>query len=201
VNCAVTQQGAAQSLGAGRRNGSAADLTSFCLPPAPGLPSPTPAPTLTVSATPLAGEAPAAVVATLEDEPTLFHGRGWAAATAQAASVACRSAPVAPHDDVHASGQPVIRISAPHSTQARLDTRPGGIAGDGDAGTEPPLPPAGGPLAWASAVAAAASGATPSGIAAILTEFALEAPLLLRAPEGSVVRRPTGALVQVDVPV
>jgi hypothetical protein len=31
--------------------------------------------------------------------------------------------------------------------------------------------------------------------------FALVAPLLLRAPEGSVVRRPTGVVAPIDVPV
>jgi hypothetical protein len=54
---------------------------------------------------------------------------------------------------------------------------------------------------WISAVAATASGAGPSGIAAILLAFALAAPVLLRAPEGSVVRRPTGVLARIDVPV
>jgi len=96
----------------------------------------------------------------------------------------------------------MTQISAPRPTQARLDTRPGDHAGVGDAGTEPPLPPAGGPPSWVSAFApAAASGAGPSGIAAILADFALVPPLLLRAREGSVVRRPIDVLSRVDVPV
>ncbi len=209
VNCAVTQQGATQSLGAGGTTGTGADLTTFCFPPATGTPSPFSAPpltgeatTLAVGATTLAVEAPADAVGTLpEDEPVLFRGRGSTATTAQTTPVARRSAHAAPHHGAPVSGLPVTTISAPHSTQARLDTRPGSTAGDGDAGTEPPLQPAGGPLAWASALAAAASGAGSSGIAAILLAFALVAPLLLRAPEGSVVRRPTDVLAPVDVPV
>ena len=94
------------------------------------------------------------------------------------------------------------QISVPPPTQARLDTRPGDHAGAGDAGREPPLPPAGDPPLWVSALAAVgASGAGPSGIAAILSAFALVPPLLRRAREGSVVRRPIGAFSQVDVPV
>jgi len=55
---------------------------------------------------------------------------------------------------------------------------------------------------WVSALAAATgSGAGPSGIAAIPDSFVLVTPLLLRAREGSVVRRPIEALSQVDVPV
>ena len=211
VNCAVTQQGATQSLGAGATTGTEADLTTFCFPPATGTPSPFSAPPLTgeattlpVGVTTLAVEAPAdadAVGTLPEDEPVLFRGRGSTATTAQTTPVARRSAHAAPHHGAPVSGLPVTTISAPHSTQARLDTRPGSTAGDGDAGTEPPLQPAGGPLAWASALAAAASGAGSSGIAAILLAFALVAPLLLRAPEGSVVRRPTDVLAPVDVPV
>jgi len=202
VNCAVTQQGATQSLGAGATTGTGADLTTFCFPPATGTPSPMSAPTLAGEAETVAAAAAAATVgAAPEEEPTLFHGRGHAATTAQADPAARRSAHAAPHHEAPVSGLPVAKISAPHSTQARLDTRPGSTAGDGDAGTEPPLPPAGGPLAWASALAAAASGAGSSGIAAILLAFALVAPLLLRAPEGSAVRRPTDVFAPVDVPV
>ena len=94
----------------------------------------------------------------------------------------------------------LTKFSAPPSPQARLDTRPGSHAGVGDAGREPPLPP-GGIHPWVSALAAAASGAGPSGIAAILLAFALVPPLLLRAREGSVVRRPIDVLAPVDVPV
>jgi hypothetical protein len=54
---------------------------------------------------------------------------------------------------------------------------------------------------WISALATAASGAGPSGIAAILLAFALMPPFLLRAREGSVVRRPTDVFAQVEVPV
>ncbi len=202
VNCAVTQQGATQSLGAGQTTGTGADLTTFCFPPATGTPSPMSAPTLVGGGQTLAAGAPAGTVGPApEEEPTLFHGRGRAATSAQADPAARRSATAAPHHEAPVAGQPVAKISAPHSAQARLDTRPGSTAGDGDAGTEPPLPPAGGPLAWASALAAASSGAGSSGIAAILLAFALVAPLLLRAPEGSVVRRPTDVLAPVDVPV
>ena len=85
--------------------------------------------------------------------------------------------------------------------QARIDTRPGSPAGAGDAGREPPLPPAGDPPTWISALATAASGAGSSGIAAILLAFALVPPLRRRVPERSVVRRPTDVLAPIDVPV
>jgi hypothetical protein len=201
MNCAVTEQGATQSLGAGEMTGAGADLTTFCFPPATGTPSPMSLPLLSGRPETLAAGAPAGIVgAAPEEEPTLFHGRGHAATTAQA-DPATRGSASAPHHEAPVSGQPVAKTSVPHSTPARLDTRPGSTARDGNAGTEPPLPPAGGPLAWASALVAAASGAGPSGIAAILLAFALVAPLLLRAREGSVVRRPTDVLAPVDVPV
>ena len=136
-----------------------------------------------------------------EEEPTLFRGRGSAAVPSRATSVARRSAPIAPHLGQPALGRPVTTLSVPPSTQARLDTRPGSSAGAGDAGREPPLPPAGDPPVWVSALAAAASGTGPTGIAAILLAFVLVPPVLLRAREGSVVRRPTGELAPVDVPV
>ena len=46
------------------------------------------------------------------------------------------------------------KFSVLPSPQARLDTRPGSHAGAGDAGREPPLPPAGDPPPWVSALAA-----------------------------------------------
>jgi hypothetical protein len=135
---------------------------------------------------------------------SLFHQRFSAAARRTSATTPrfppVRSGIVAERP---VPGSPAAtQISAPRPTQARLDTRPGDHAGAGDAGTEPPLPPAGGPPMWVSALAAATgSGTGPSGIAAIPDSFGLVPPLLLRAREGSVVRRPIDALSQVDVPV
>jgi hypothetical protein len=54
---------------------------------------------------------------------------------------------------------------------------------------------------WVSALAAAVTGTGPSGIAAILLAFVLVPPLLLRAREGSVVRRPATVFARVEVPV
>ena len=202
VNCAVTQQGATQSIGSGPATAAGSDLTSFCFSPTAGDPSPSTAPPLADAAAPLSTDGPAEVVsAATEEEPTLFHGRGSAAVPSRATSVARRSAPVAPHFELPALGPLVTKLSAPPSTQARLDTRPGSSAGAGDAGREPPLPPAGDSPVWVSALAAAASGTGPTGIAAILLAFVLVPPVLLRAREGSVVRRPTGSFAPVEVPV
>jgi hypothetical protein len=93
------------------------------------------------------------------------------------------------------------QVSTPHSTQARLDTRPGSIAGPEDTDREPPLPPVDGPPPWATALAAVASAAGSSGIGAILFAFALMPALWLRARDGSAVRRPTTAFAELDVPV
>ena len=77
VNCAVTQQGATQSLGAGATTGTGADLTTFCFPPATGTPSPMSAPTLAGGAADARGRGPGRDRRRApEEEPTLFHGRG-----------------------------------------------------------------------------------------------------------------------------
>lgn len=211
VNCAVVQQGAGQSLAAGAVPVAQDDRTAFCLQePA----APVTAPSAGDPAAPGAAHGPVdaadavpavAAVPTTEDEPRLFTGgRRPAAVPGSATPGAPRgTAPSAPRgrpESRPATGTPT-KSSDPPSTQARLDTRPGSIAGAGDAGREPPLPPAGDPPIWVSALAAAASGAGPSGIAAILLGLALVAPFLLRAQEGSAVRRPTGVLVPIDVPV
>ncbi len=202
VNCAVTQQGAVQSIGSGRATAAAPDLTSFCFSPTAGSPSQYSAPPVAGAPASLPTDVPADVVSVAaEEEPTLFRGRGSAAAPPRATRVARRSAPTAPHHGTPALGRPVTTLSVPPSTQARFDTRPGSPAGAGDAGREPPLPPAGDPPVWVSALAAAASGTGPTGIAAILLAFVLVPPVLLRAREGSVVRRPTGVLAPLDVPV
>jgi hypothetical protein len=207
VNCAVTQQGAIQSIGAGRATPAESDLTSFCFSPTAGEPSQYSAPPVAGAPAPLPTDVPAdvpaeVVSAAAAGEPTLLRGRGSAAAPRRAAHAVRATAPIAPHDHgTPALGRPVTTISAPPSTQARLDTRPGSHAGAGDAGREPPLPPAGDPPMWISALAAAASGAGSSGIAAILLAFALVPPLMRRVPEGSVVRRPIDVLAPIDVPV
>ena len=214
VNCAVAQQGAAQSLGASAASVSSADLMAFCFPPEPALFSIEPEPTgSTASASPFAAEslAPATAMAMIDDEPGLFRGHRGAAASskrdvskraAHRAPAPAGMAPFAskPGRPEHGSAS-ATQFSALHSTQARLDTRPGSNAGAGDAGREPPLPPAGDPPTWISSLAAAASGAGSSGIAAILLAFALVPPLMRRVPEGSVVRRPTDVLAPIDVPV
>ena len=161
---------------------------------------------------PFAAESLAPATATaMDDEPALFRGHPRAAASSKRAAHrapanrAPANAGMAPFGAKH--GRPELgsttttQFSALHSTQARLDTRPGSYAGAGDAGREPPLPPAGDPPTWISSLAAAASGAGSSGIAAILLAFALVPPLMRRVPEGSVVRRPTDVLAPIDVPV
>lgn len=213
VNCAIVQQIATQSLAGGPLMASSADLSAFCAPPSaervggpsdePALVSGTSTVLSAVQPTPSSSAPP-----TVDLDVALFHGHPSAAApTARARATTPRVRPVrtAPGSGL---GRPVpgslhiTQISVPPPTQARLDTRPGDHAGAGDAGREPPLPPAGDPPLWVSALAAVgASGAGPSGIAAILSAFALVPPLLRRAREGSVVRRPIGAFSQVDVPV
>jgi hypothetical protein len=210
-NCAALGQGAGQSVGAGAAALAPTDLVSFCLPASS--PSPAPSPDARSSASgegaPVVVSEPIAVApapaAPGDDDLLMPHGgpRFVAAPGHRPRShPAAAGARVAPHAVATGPGlHPVDQLSAPRPTQARLDTRPGSNAGAGDAGREPPLPPAGDPPTWVSALAAAASGAGPSGIAAILLAFALVAPLLLRAREGSVVRRPIDVLVPIDVPV
>ena len=203
VNCAVTQQGATQSIGAGPATAAGSSLARFCFSPTAGDPSPFSAPPLSGAPALFSTGVPAGIESAAPEEPTLFHGRsrGSAAVPSRATSVARRSAPVAPHLGQPALGPLVTKLSVPPSTQARLDTRPGSSAGAGDTGWEPPLPPAGDPPVWVSALAAAASGTGPTGIAAILLAFVLVPPVLLRTREGSVVRRPTGSFAPVEVPV
>ncbi len=219
VNCAIVQQTAAQSIKAGTVSAASPDLSAFCVPPSAVPTSRTAdgaAPTSSAanegaSAAPTAQALDAAGTvepsSTADLDVALFHGRPSAAAPGpRARAIITPRVPVAlsePGAGRPISGAPhMTQISAPRPTQARLDTRPAGHAGTGDAGREPPLPPAGDPPLWVSALAAAAaSGAGPSGIAAILLAFALVPPLLQRAREGSVVRRPIGVLSRVDVPV
>jgi hypothetical protein len=218
VNCAITQQDSKQAIVATSAPAFASDFSGFCSPPAP-----TPAPFSGETTTPFSGEtttpanglmslAPPApdggtAPVTVEDGPIPHGGRWTSPAQSRTAS---RGAPGREALVTRHAMQPDVGVgsratnnksSALHSTQARLDTRPGSHAGTGDAGREPPLPPAGGPPSWVSALAAAASGAGPSGIAAILLAFALMPPLMLRVRERSVVRRPTDVLAPIDVPV
>jgi hypothetical protein len=206
VNCAVTQQGAGQSLAAGAPATAAADLTAFCLPGASR--GATSVPQGDEPSVPLAippGVDSTAAPTAIDVESNALHGaRATASRPPRAAALRApdRAAPTRPRPLLREAGSPLLtKISAPPSTQARLDTRPGSSAGAGDAGREPPLPPVGDPPTWISALAAAASSAGASGIAAILLAFALVPPLLLRVLEGSVVRRPTGVLAQVEVPI
>ncbi len=158
---------------------------------------------------PPSGTAPAAGGDEGEEQADVLRGSRRAAAAAAAAVTQPRRA--VSSGDARSVRTPARRepahlrinqISALHSTQARLDTRPGSRSGTGDADREPPLPPAGDPPQWVSALAAAAaSGGGPSGIAAILAGFVLVPPLLLRAREGSAVRRPIDVLSRVAVPV
>ena len=210
-NCAVSQQGAAQAIGAAAAPASAVDSSTFCSPAAPqtfagDAPGPvgdTPA----AQSVPVGATVPVTAISTNDEEPMIFRGgRGARSVGLHAAE---RGAPgrIARIDRNGASpviGSPASnnKLSALHSSQARFDSRPGSNAGAGDAGREPLLPPAGGgPPSWVSALAAAVSGAGSSGIAAILLAFVLVPPLLLRAREGSVVRRPTDVLAPIDVPV
>ena len=216
VNCAIVQQTAAQSLTAGTVAAASPDLSAFCTPPAA---APTggaadetarafsAASVFSAAAAGPAVEPAATVVSSPVDlDVASFHGRLSGAASRPRARAITPRVPAGRSEPGAERPVPgslhMTQISAPRPTQARLDTRPEGHAGAGDAGREPPLPPAGDPPLWVSALAAAAaSGAGPSGIAAILLAFALVPPLLTRAREGSVVRRPIGAFSQVDVPV
>jgi hypothetical protein len=210
-NCAAVQQSAGQSLAGGTAGPASRDISTFCAPPA-AVPDTAPSTAGLESAvsrffaTPPAVEASASSVPTDDLDLTVFHQHRRLSASAHGARATTpRLRLVRPErlfERLAPESPAITQISAPRPTQARLDTRPGDHAGAGDAGTEPPLPPAGGPPSWVSAFApAAASGAGPSGIAAILAAFALVPPLLLRAREGSVVRRPIEVLSQVDVPV
>ena len=213
ANCAIVQQTAGQSVAGGSGSSVGQDLSAFCTPPAPLASS---AETEHASSAVAARHAVVSGVGVVPPDDggdvqlfhslfhPLFHQR-FSAAARRSRATTPRVPPVRSGSDAE---RPVIgspaptQISVPRPTQARLDTRPGDHAGAGDAGREPPLPPAGGPPMWVSALAAATgSGTGPSGIAAIPDSFMLVPPLLLRAREGSVVRRPIEVLSQVDVPV
>jgi hypothetical protein len=218
VNCAIVEQGATQSIGAGSALVGDNDLNGFCSPPsATPFSSPeTPSPISDVLMSLASTVTPAGVVTTpagvvtqpttIENEPGLLYG-GRRAGASRTPTTTYRVPGLAAALHGPRPTRPGVvspqytKFSALHSTQARLDTRPGSHAGAGDAGREPPLPPAGDPPTWVSALAAAVSGAGSSGIAAILLAFVLVPPLLLRAREGSVVRRPTDVLAPIDVPV
>jgi hypothetical protein len=212
-NCAAIHQGSTQSLGAGALPTWTGGLESFCLPAAATTP---PSPPLGVSSSPATagGEAPfigagvaaAAAASAVElRQPAADELRTAAAPGPTAARRAApgRAAPPA-HGPARLSPEQsgVNQVSVPHSTQARIDTRPGSHAGAGDAGRESPLPPAGDPPSRVSApTATGASGAGSSGIAAILFGLALAPPDVVGAPEGSVVRRPASVFARSDVPV
>ena len=169
VNCAVTQQGAAQSIGAGAASVSSADLTAFCFSPEPARSVAGPrACSATVALRGRVSRARDAnrrwttsrpcSVAAAERQPPRSGPRTARPRTARPRTPGWRRSQRSTGD--RRSGRPVTtQFSALHSTQARLDTRPGSYAGAGDAGREPPLPPAGDPPTWISALAAAASGA------------------------------------------
>jgi hypothetical protein len=214
-NCAIVQQGAVQSVVGGPATTTSRDLSAFCSPPsaAPTLFSVSePAPASSAAAVGLAvtpGGAVETPVGPPEDvDIALFHASSHHRSPAKALRMRATTPRFPTVRSEPGTERPILgststtQISAPRPTQARFDTRPEGHTGDGDAGTEPPLPPAGDPPQWVSALAAAASsGAGPSGIAAILAAFALVPPLLQRAREGSAVRRPIDVLSRVDVPV
>jgi hypothetical protein len=216
VDCAVVQQGATQSFAAGPARPEVPADTAFCLPPAaPSSSSPVVigSPTAAGGGEPAVAHEAGAGEITVAVQPPVAEG----GTVARKAPVAGRSVDVSiargavgrnrwsPSASSALAPAGVVpghtQLSAPPFPQARIDTRPGSHAVTGDAGREPPLPPAGDPPMWVSALAAAASGGGASGIAAILFAFALAAPLLLRAPEGSAVRRPTDVLARFDVPV
>ncbi|HEY1317129.1 MAG TPA: hypothetical protein VGF10_07935 [Gaiella sp.] len=210
LDCAVVQQAATQSIGVDAVSISRPDGLSFCLPPeAPSSSPPVVLGPPTATGGELAAVAGGATPA--EGSVALAAGAPPTAATGAHGSAEPRRPVVArptqgaggvPTTSAHAQRVPgYTQFSVPPSTQARIDTRPGSHAGAGDAGRESPLPPAGDPSNGVSALAAAASGAGPSGITAILTAFVLAAPVLLRSPRGSVVRRPTDVLTRIDVPV
>lgn len=207
LNCAVTQQSAGQGILVGGNAPATRDLWTYCDPPAAPAPASTPVQGVAPGA--IAEPVATAVPAPLEDDVQLFRGgRPYAAASGTHADARTASgapqlrAPFAPPTWQTPAGSPVSQVSALHSAQARIDTRPGSSAGTGNAGKEPPLPPAGDPPAWISALAAAAAAAGgSSGIAAILLSLLLVPPLVQRARDRSVVRRPTLLTSWVDVPV
>jgi hypothetical protein len=208
ANCAIVQQTAGQSLAGGPGSPAGQDLSAFCAPPAIASSAGTEPASFAVDGSHAVVVGVAVVPPDDGSDGQLFHWlfrQHFSAAARRTRATTPRVPPVRSRSVAErpVAGSPAsTQISAPRPTQARLDTRPGDHAGAGDAGTEPPLPPAGGPPMWVSAPAAATgSGTGPSGIAAIPDSFVLVPPLLLRAREGSVVRRPIEALSQVDVPV
>jgi hypothetical protein len=207
-NCATTEQSASQAIGATGRVAPRLDVTTFCFPATPPTaqsePSAAPAVggTQTAAEPLLAGTPPPIGRASVRSSHVVFPA-DWSSAAARSARERHQGSSSPGFDAPRPEGSQAAHTqsSALPSAQARLDTRPGSHAGDGDAGREPPLPPAGDPPMWISALAAAASSTGPSGIAAILLAFTLVPPVVRRAREGSVVRRPATVFAQAEVPV
>jgi hypothetical protein len=209
ANSAIVQQTAGQSLAGGPGSPGGQDLSAFCAPPALASSGEGEPASSAVSGSHAVVAGDTVVLLDDGDDVQLFHSsfhQRFSAAARRTRAITPRFPAVRTGID---AGRPAagsspasLQISVPRPTQARLDTRPEVHAGAGDAGREPPLPPAGDPPLWVSALTAAtAGGAGSSGIAAILLAFALVPPMLRRAREGSVVRRPIDVLSQVDVPV
>ena len=175
VNCAVTQQGAAQSIGAGRRPPPGRISRPSASRPAPAPTrrprTPTPAPVPGPVARPARGRG-RAPTATVDDEPTFStvaaqrHAAGKRTHAARARSGGALRAAAGATRRRAARYRPGFRFRPPRK---RASTRARGATQETETpAREPPLPPAGDPPMWISALAAAASGAGSSGIAAIL---------------------------------
>ena len=140
VNCAVTQQGATQSIGAGPATAAGSNLAGFCFSPTAGDPSPYSAPPLSGAPALFSTGVPAGIEsAAAEEEPTLFHGRGSAAVPSRATSVARRSAPLRtapraarPRAARDEAFRPALHASAPRHAPGELRgsrrRRPGAAA-------------------------------------------------------------------------
>jgi hypothetical protein len=207
-NCATTEQSASQAIGATGTMAPRLDVTTFCFPAAPPAARSAPFAAAAAGATqtaaePLIAGAPPPIGRVSVTSSHVAFPADWSSAVPRSARERHQGPSSPGFDAPRPDGSQTAYAQSPvlPSTQARLDTRPGSHAGDGDAGREPPLPPAGDPPMWISALAAAASSTGPSGIAAILLAFTLVPPVVRRAREGSVVRRPATVFTQAEVPV
>ncbi|HEY1317125.1 MAG TPA: hypothetical protein VGF10_07915 [Gaiella sp.] len=215
VNCATTQQGAGQGIGAVVGVG-VGDLTVFCTPPVEPAPNGTPG-SGDPDGTPGSGDPDGTPGSSLEQAASVVTISTLAEAVSLARGVAFTpigraSTPPGPGDkfsterapDVRgASGGTAVRsqVSSPPTPQARFDTRPEvSVVAKGVDG-ESPLPTTDGPSRWASALGAAAAGSGGSGIVAILFAFELRPSAFRHVREEAVVRRPASVFAPIDVPV
>ena len=213
VNCSTVQQAAGQAIG-GSISVGVADLSAFCTPPVDAIVAAESAWDGASSASTLAVVATGRTIDTFSvDEVAWSHGTRPGSSPRASAARGPAFSPAtfrigsftAPAPEARITRSDAVaalsQISTPRPSQARFDSRPKELSGTKTTGRESALPPVDGPPSWVAALAEALLAEGGTGIAAILVAFLLLPPVLLRAREASVVRRPRPLHRWVDVPI